>query len=115
MSGLIDGVGSIDTIYDCEAGNGILVRLTKEIDLDDLLVYLANRFGGFDEDGDWFEDEPTTLPGYPFLETGRQAQVGWFRKQVCTDGDHSWDMAFVSSDKPEGSQRYGAFLGVFLG
>lgn len=110
-----EGVGSIDTIYDCEAGNGILVRLTQEIDLDDLLLQLADHFGGVDGDCDWFLDEPTTLPGYSFVSRGREAQVAWFRKQACTDGDHSWDMAFVSSEKPEGNKRYGAFLGVFLG
>ena len=115
LAATFHGVGSIDTIYDCEAGNGILVRLTKEVDLGDLLTHLAGHFGGFDEDGNWFEDEATTLPGYAFLDKGREAQVGWFRKQVCIDGDHSWDMAFVSSEKPEGKQRYGAFLGVFLG
>lgn len=107
------GVGSIDTIYDCEAGNGILIRLTEEIDLDDLLIHLAAEHG--DEYGDWRDDEQTTLPGYAFLDRGRQAQVGWFRKQPCTDGDHNWDMAFVSSEKPEGKRAYGAFLGVFLG
>lgn len=110
---LPDGVGSIDTIYDCEAGNGLLVRLTKEVDLGDLLVHLAIQYGEW-EYGRGLDD-PTILPGYPFRETGRQAQVGWFRKAPCNDGDHSWDMAFVSSDKPEGAQRYGAFLGVFLG
>lgn len=108
-----EGIGSIDTIYDCEAGNGILVRLTKEVDLDDLLVTLAAN-------GEVLtysprHDEPTTLPGYPFLGIGRQAQVGWFRKQPCTDGDHSWDMAFVSNEKPEGKRAFGSFLGVFLG
>ncbi len=109
----LPGVGSIDTIYDCEAGNGILVRLTKEVDLDDLLTHLAREW--IDGDFDWRGDDPTTLPGYAFLDKGREAQVGWFRKQVCIDGDHSWDMGFVSSEKPEGKQRYGAFLGVFLG
>lgn len=115
MSALIDGVGSIDIIYDCEAGNGLLVRLTKEVDLDELLVQIADRYTGDGWGVDWHYDDPTTLPGYPYREEGRQAQVGWFRKQPCTDGDHSWDMAFVSSEKPEGSKAHGAFLGVFLG
>jgi hypothetical protein len=111
-----DGVGSVDTIYDCEAGNGILVRLTREVDLDELLLHLVDHFGDVDgEDSGWYLDEPTTLPGYPYLDRGRQAQVGWFRKQVCADGDHNWDMAFVSDEKPQGNKARGAFLGVFLG
>lgn len=110
----MEGVGSIDTIYDCEAGNGILVRLTKEIDLDDLLLDLAAE--QYSDDPDDLEDDlPTKLPGYPFYERGLQVDVGWFRKAPCIDGDHNWDMAFVSREKPEGKQRYGAFLGVFLG
>ena len=109
----LDGVGSIDTIYDCEDGNGILVRLTKEIDLDALLLELLAE--GYGEQGEWRFDDPTTLPGYAFDSRDRQAQVAWFRKQVCSDGDHSWDMGFVSSEKPEGNKRYGAFLGVFFG
>lgn len=113
MSDLMEGVGSVDTIWDCEDGNGILVRLTQEVDLDDLFVSLA---GGYANDaGVWEYDDPTTLPGYPFRESGRQAQVGWFRKNPCTDGDHNWDMAFVADDKPQGSKARGAFLGVFLG
>lgn len=109
----MDGVGSIDTSHDGEAGNGILVRLTKEIDLDELLLDLAIE-------GELLSyrqrhDDPTILPGSAFLDRGREAQVGWFRKQPCTDGRHNWDMAFVSSEKPEGNKARGAFLGVFLG
>lgn len=111
----LDGVGSIDTIYDCEAGNGLLVRLTKEIDLDDLLLHLAAECAP--EFYNWRLDEPTTLPGYSFRGNGdgRVAEVGWFRKALCNDGEHSWDMAFVSSEKPEGNKARGAFLGVFFG
>lgn len=110
----LDGVGSIDTIYNYDESNGVLVRLTKEVDLDELLLHLLTDPELRSERGAWF-DEPTTLPGYSFVGRGREADVAWFRKQVCTDGDHSWDMALVSSEKPEGDKRYGAFLGVFLG
>lgn len=114
MTTLPDGVGSIDTIYSYDEDGGILVRLTKEVDLDELFLHLLTNPELRSERGAWF-DEPTTLPGYSFTGRGREADVAWFRKQVCTDGDHSWDMALVSSDKPEGAKRYGAFLGVFLG
>lgn len=111
---LPDGVGSIDTIYSYDEDNGILVRLTHEVDLDDLFLHLLADLELRSERGAWF-DETTALPGYSFVGHDREAQVGWFRKQVCADGDHNWDMAFVSSDKPEAAKRYGAFLGVFLG
>jgi hypothetical protein len=109
----LEGVGSVDRIYDYEEPAGILVRLTKEVDLDALLFDLLEE--GYGDQADWRFDEPTTLPGYTFLDRGREAQVAWFRKQVCPDGDFDWNMAFVSNEKPEGAKRYGAFLGVFLG
>lgn len=112
MTTLPEGVGDIATIWDCESGSGLLIRLTREVDLDQLLADVAAQHGNSD---DYDLDEPTILPGYTFRLGGREAQVGWFRKQACTDGDHSWDMAFVSDEKPEGNKRYGAFLGVFLG
>lgn len=113
MSELLEGIGSVDMIDGFE-GTGLLVRLTKEIDLDDLLIaLLANdEVRSYDQR----HDDPSTLPGYTFLDRGREAEVGWYRKQPCTCGEeHSWDMALVSSEKPEGKHAYGAFLGVFLG
>lgn len=111
----LDGVGSIDTIDAYEGDSGLLVRLTKEIDLDDLLLHLAAQWAT--EFENWRLDEPTSLPGYSFRGNGdgRVAQVGWFRKAPCNDGEHSWDMAFVSDEKPQGSKARGAFLGVFFG
>jgi len=111
----LDGVGSIDTIYNYDESNGVLVRLTKEIDLDELFLHLLTNPELRSDRGAWFDD-PTTLPGYSFNGRGREADVAWFRKQPCTCGEeHSWDMALVSSDKPEGSKARGAFLGVYLG
>ena len=101
---LPDGVRRIDSI--CESGP--LVCLTKEVDLDDLLIAVAGwerTYGRY--------DEPTSIPTSGWQD--HDVLVGWFRKTPCHCGDdHQWDIEFIGREKPEGKKRYGAFLGVWF-
>lgn len=91
---MMDGVGGIDIIDD------LLIHLL----ITDEVRYYSPQY-----------DDPTVLPPHPFLDRGREVQIGWYRKQACSDGEHSWDMAYVGDEKPEGNKRFGAFLGAYLG
>jgi hypothetical protein len=103
---LPDGVHSIDSIEDA----GPLAHLTKEIDLDDLMLALAAEYlrNGYI---DMRRDEVTSIPGYD----GTGATVGWFRKAFCNCGEeHNWDLMHLGDEKPEGNKARGAFLGVWF-
>lgn len=106
MSELPHDVLGIDTIDE----SGPFVGLSREVDLDDLLLVLAAREI---RDGyiDVRQDDETSLPGYE----SREAKVGWFRKSFCVCGEeHSFDLMHVGDEKPEGSKARGAFLGVWF-
>lgn len=104
-----DGVKAVHLIED----SGPLVRLADDrVDLDDLMVALAKEYGTY-YCGRGFGDEPTVVPGG---RTAPEVYVGWYRKQPCNCGDHSWEVAEVSlEDKPLDNRKYGSFLAVYVG
>jgi hypothetical protein len=99
-----EGVRTVDLIEE----SGPLVALRHEVDLDDLMVALAQEHPGH-----WRDEATYVAGGYSH---SNEAAVGWYRKQPCScGGDHGWDMAEVSRDeKPTDRRRYGAFLGVYI-
>jgi hypothetical protein len=112
----LDGVTSVDEIVE----SGPVVRLSTEIDLDLLLMTLADDWA---RDDGWGPDEATYIPSASrAIWTGSapvvrelEPLVGWFRKVPCTCGEeHSWDLIHLGDERPEGSKRRGAFLGVWL-
>lgn len=101
-----DGVAAVTDIEE----SGPLIRLTKEVDLDELLVAIAMYQDG--EVWRYVDDDPTRIHGWEYT-----IEIAWYRTQPCNCGEgvhHQWDMAKVSDDKPTDKTRYGAFLGVYI-
>lgn len=121
MSGLPDGIRSIESIED----TGPLAALATEVDLDDLALEMAAQ--EWDEYGNpttgrdwrWGYDRPTNISGSS-CHNG-EARVGWFRRipavrgNCLCGGGHAWDLTEASTtEKPEGNKARGAFLGVWF-
>lgn len=100
-----DGVRRVETL----APEGdIHVRLTHEVDLDDLLLCIAADQPRIFErdDEDWWEGDYPTRIGW---ESDREVLVGRFRSMFCVCGEgHSHDIWPVDEDQ---NQR-GSYLGV---
>lgn len=104
MGDLLDGVRRVDPM----AEGGLLACLTREVDLDDLMLALADwlRDDPYTED-DYCEDQPTRLSSSGWMGAG-EAEVRWWRKTFCHCGEeHGWDLL------PAEPHTRGAFLGVF--
>lgn len=85
----------------------ILVSLSEEVDLDELLLHLAAE--GYEQpDYDEAEDEPTAITRRHEWWSD-ELEVGRYRNIPCFCGEgHTYDVRAVS----EGANQRGSYLGV---
>ena len=99
------GVRAVETL---DPDGDIHVRLSHEVDLDDLLLWLAAWRTDDEDPADWWEyhgDYPTNL-GPDFA---RELAVGRYRSMPCLCGEgHKHDVLPVA----EGKSERGSYLGV---